>query len=159
MKAILFVKKILMHRYVALILRFYIGGLFIYASMYKINYPAEFAETVASYQIVPYWAVNIFAVVLPWVELISGVLLIAGIRSRSATVIIGLMLIMFTTATFISLLRGDAITCGCFQAVGETISWRTIGRDIIWLIMAIHVFFWDKALHLENRFTLMLREI
>ncbi|TET83658.1 MAG: DoxX family membrane protein [Desulfobacteraceae bacterium] len=159
MKVILFVKKIFTHRYLALVLRLYIGGLFIYASMYKINYPAEFAETVASYQIVPYWAVNIFAVVLPWVELISGVLLVAGIRSRSAAVIIGLLMIMFTTATFINLMRDAAITCGCFQAVGEQISWRTIGRDIIWLIMTIHIFFHDKALQLENRFSLILREI
>lgn len=159
MNAIRFVRRLLTHRYVALILRFYIGGLFIYASMYKINYPAEFAEMVASYQIVPYWAVNIFAVVLPWIELISGVLLIAGIRSQSAAVIIGLLMIMFTTATFINLMRDAAITCGCFNAVGEKISWQTIGRDIIWLIMTIHVFFWDKALHLENRFTLAIREI
>lgn len=159
MNAIRFVRRLLTHRYVVLILRFYIGGLFIYASMYKINYPAEFAETVASYQIVPYWAVNIFAVVLPWIELISGLLLVTGIRSQSAAVIIGLLMIMFTTATFINLIRDAPINCGCFQAVGEKISWLTIGRDIIWLIMTIHVFFWDKALHLENRFTLMLREI
>ena len=159
MKTIFFAKKFLTHRYLALALRLYIGGLFIYASMYKINYPAEFAETVASYQLVPYWAVNIFAVVLPWVELISGLLLIAGIRSRSAAVVIGLMMIMFTTATFISLIRDAPISCGCFSTVGENISWRTIGRDIIWLIMIIHVFFYDKALHLESRFTLMLREI
>ncbi|UCH71318.1 MAG: DoxX family protein, partial [Candidatus Bathyarchaeota archaeon] len=72
MKTIFFAKKFLTHRYFALALRLYIGGLIIYASMYKINYPAEFAEAVASYQIVPYWAVNIVAVVLPWVELISG---------------------------------------------------------------------------------------
>ena len=159
MKAIRFVRRLLTHRYLALILRFYIGGLFIYASMYKINYPAEFAEMVASYQIVPYWAVNIFALVLPWIELISGVLLIAGIRSRSAAVIIGLLMIMFTIGVFINLIRDAPINCGCFQAVGEKISWRTIGRDIIWLIMTIHVFFWDKALHLENRFTFAIREI
>lgn len=159
MKAILFVRKIFTHRYLALVLRLYIGGLFIYASMYKINYPAEFAETVATYQIVPYWAVNIFAVVLPWVELISGVLLVSGIRARSGAVIIGLLMIMFTCATFINLMRDTAISCGCFHAGGETISWWTLGRDIIWIIMTIHILLFDKAFHLENRFTLMLREI
>jgi len=159
MKTIFFAKKFLTHRYLALALRLYIGGLFIYASMYKINYPAEFAETVASYQMVPYWAVNIFAVVLPWVELISGLLLIAGIRSRSAAVVIGLMMIMFTTATFISLIRDAAITCGCFSAVGENISWRTLVRDIIWVIMTIHILLFDRAFHLEKRFSLIFKEI
>jgi putative oxidoreductase len=159
MKAILFIKKILTHRYLALILRLYIGGLFIYASMYKINYPAEFAEIIADYQIVPYWAVNISAVVLPWVELIIGVLLVAGIRARSAAVLAGLMMTMFALAIFINLMRDAPIICGCFHDVGEKISWWTLARDIIWIILAIHILFFDKAFHLEKRFSLIFKEI
>ncbi len=159
MKAILFAKKTFTHRYLALVLRLCIGGIFIYASMYKINYPGEFAETIAGYQIVPYWAVNISAVVLPWVELISGVLLITGIRARSAAVIIGLLLIMFAIAMFINLVRDVPISCGCFHGVGEKISWWTLTRDIIWVIMTIHILLFDKAFHLEKRFSLTLKEI
>ena len=159
MKATSFAKTIFTHRYLALALRLYIGGLFIYASMYKINYPAEFAEAIVGYQIVPYWAVNIFAIVLPWVELISGVLLIAGIRARSATVIIGLLMTMFTIAVFVNLMRDAPISCGCFQAIGEKISWWTLGRDMIWIVMTIHIFLFDRAFHLENRFSLILKEI
>jgi len=159
MKAILFAKKTFTHRYLALILRLCIGGIFIYASMYKINYPGEFAETIAGYQIVPYWAVNISAVVLPWVELISGVLLITGIRARSAAVTIGLLLIMFAIAMFINLMRDAPISCGCFHAIGEKISWWTLVRDIIWVIMTIHILLFDRAFHLEKRFSLILKEI
>ena len=159
MKAFLFLKGVLTHQYLALVLRLYIGGLFIYASMYKINYTAEFADTIASYQIVPYVAVNIIAVVLPWVELISGVLLVAGIRARSAVVFIGLMLIMFSIAIFINLMRDASISCGCFHTIGEKINWWTLVRDIIWSIMTIHIFFFDKAFHLENRFSLIFKEI
>lgn len=159
MKAILFAKKIFTHRYLAVIFRLYIGGLFIYASMYKINYAGEFAETIASYQILPYWAVNISAVVLPWVELIIGVLLVVGIRARSAAVIIGLMMIVYTTAIFINLMRDAPISCGCFHTGGEKISWMTLARDTIWVIMTIHILIFDKAFHLERRFSLILKEI
>lgn len=159
MKATPFAKRIFTHRYLALALRLYIGGLFVYASMYKINYPAEFAEAIAGYQMVPYWAVNIFAIVVPWVELISGVLLIAGIRARSATVIIGFFMTMFTIAVFVNLVRDAPITCGCFQAIGEPLSWWTLARDMIWIFMAVHVFLFDRALHLEDRFSLILKEI
>jgi len=74
-------------------------------------------------------------------------------------VVIGLMMIMFTTATFISLIRDAAITCGCFSAVGENISWRTLVRDIIWVIMTIHILLFDRAFHLEKRFSLIFKEI
>ena len=77
------IKKIVMHPWIALGFRLYIGGLFVFAAMYKINYAAEFATTIASYQIVPYWAVNALAVFMPWVEIICGGLLILGIRVRS----------------------------------------------------------------------------
>jgi putative oxidoreductase len=158
-KARSFVKKTLTHPYVALLFRLCIGGIFIYASMYKINYPAEFAEAIANYQIVPYWSVNVLAVVLPWVELVSGVLLIAGIRSRAAASVIGLLTVFFTVAVFVNLMRDAPIDCGCFQYIGDKISWRTFARDVILIIMITHVLFFDRTFHLENRFSIVFKEI
>ena len=154
-----FIKDILTHPYLALVFRFYIAGLFIYASMYKINYTAEFAQTIASYELVPYWAVNVSAVTLPWVELICGILLATGIRVRSATLLIGILLTLFTTAILINLLRDSPISCGCFHTLEDAISWRTFFRDIFWLLMAAHVFLFDRVLHLERKFTLVLKEV
>jgi len=159
MKSADFIKKIMTHRYLALILRLYIAGLFIYASMYKINYTAEFAESIASYQIIPYWAVNILAVAMPWIELTCGVLLAAGIRTRSVTVIIGLLLTLFAIGIVVNLLRNSPISCGCFHTIGETISWWTLVRDLLWLGICFHIFFYDKAFHLEQRFSFTLKEI
>ena len=84
----------------------------------KIADPSEFAETLASYQIIPYWSVNFFALALPWVELFCGVLLIVGFRTRAATAIISLLLITFATGIFINLIRDAPIDCGCFQQLG-----------------------------------------
>lgn len=159
MTVIRFVKKGLTHRYLAFVFRLYIAGIFIYASMYKINYTAEFAETIASYQIVPYWGVSILAVVLPWIELICGILLFAGIRVRSAIAILSFLLLAFTIGIYINLISGSPISCGCFHTIGESISWRTVARDLIWLGMSIHIFFFDRIFQLGQRFSFTLKEI
>jgi len=159
MKAIPFVKTIFTHPYLALILRLYIGGLFIYASMYKIRYPELFAYTIATYNMAPYWAIDMLAFVLPWVEFVSGVLLFVGIRARFAAVIIGLLLIVFTIATFTNVMRHACISCGCFPDSEEIIGWGTLVRDMIWIIITIHILFFDKVFHLERGFSLILKKI
>lgn len=151
-------KRAVTHPYLALALRLYVGGLFVYASMVKINHAAEFAETVASYQMVPYWGVNLMAVVLPWVELISGFLLVVGYRGKSAAAVIGFLLLIFTAGIALNLLRDAPISCGCFSALGEKMSWQTLARDLVWLGMTVQVLCCDRILHVENRFALALEK-
>lgn len=151
--------KFFTHRYLALAFRLYIAGLFIYAGMYKINYTAEFAETIASYRMIPYWGVNLMAVILPWIELVCGILLAAGVRARSAALIIGSMMLVFTIGIAINLLRGSPISCGCFSTLEDPISWQTLVRDLIWLAMIVHILFFDKAFHLEKRYAFRIEEI
>src|SRR5512141_2897236 len=94
-------RTIVAHPALGLAVRVYLGGVFIYASMYKINYPAEFAESIAAYQLVPFWALNPMALLMPWLELIGGVLLVLGVRTRAAAVTIGGMLAVFSLAVLI----------------------------------------------------------
>lgn len=152
-------RRLLAHRYLALAFRLYLGGLFIYASVYKIQYPAEFAEVIAGYQMIPYWLVNPMAVFMPWVELMAGVLLVAGVRSKSAVLAIGVMLLLFTMALGYVLIADIPIGCGCFTSLEEEVSWRTVVRDLTWLAMAAHIFFFDDAFHLENRYSWKIEEL
>lgn len=152
-------KTAMSHPVLGLVLRVYVGGVFIYASMYKINYPGEFAETIASYQLVPFWAVNLMALVMPWAELVSGVLMVLGVRTRSAAAAIGGMLVMFSLAIMITLLRGIPIGCGCFTSVEEPLGWGTLLRDLMWLIMTLQVYSFPSALQLEGQLFKALREV
>jgi uncharacterized membrane protein YphA (DoxX/SURF4 family) len=147
-----------LNTYLALGLRLYIGGIFIYASMSKINYAAEFADIIAGYQLVPYWAVNLIAVTLPWAELICGALLIIGVRAKAAAACLVAMLAVFTAAIVINLIRGTPIGCGCFSSIEEPMGYTTLLRDLIWLAMALHVYFFDSAWHLEQKFLVALAE-
>lgn len=146
-------------RWLALGFRLYLGGVFVYASVYKIGYAAEFAETIASYQIVPALAVNAVALFLPWLELICGSLLVAGVRVRTVSAILGALLLAFSVAVAVNLLRETPIDCGCFHSMEERMTWATLVRDLAWLCMAVHVFFFDSPLAMESRYRRTLKEI
>lgn len=151
--------RLMTHPWLAFAFRLYLGGLFIYASVYKINYPAEFAGSIASYELVPYWAVGVMAVVMPWLELLCGVMLMAGIRPRASVLVLGGLLGLFTMAILVTLLRGVPIGCGCFHTLEDQISWHTVLRDLVWLGMAAHVYFFDRAFHLEHLFLVKVKEL
>lgn len=153
------IRTILTHPAVALILRLYLAGVFIYASLHKINYPAEFADNMAGYLIVPYWLVNPLAIFMPWLELVCGLFLLAGVRVRAAAALICAMLVMFTVAVVVALVRDTPISCGCFQSVGEAISWWTVLRDLAWLAMGAHVYLYDRLVHLDRLFMLKPEEL
>jgi uncharacterized membrane protein YphA (DoxX/SURF4 family) len=153
------VTELVTHPVLGFLLRVYVGGVFIYASMYKINYPGEFAETIASYQLVPFWAVNPMALIMPWAELVSGILMVLGIRTKSAAAMIGGLLAVFSAAILITLLRGIPIGCGCFTSVEDPLGWDTLLRDLIWLAMTLHVYFFPSALQLEGRVFRSLPEV
>src|SRR5262249_10116419 len=63
---------------------------------------------------------NAFSVVLPWVEVTTGLLLIVGVWRREAALTAGLMLVMFLAGVSWALAHGiDIENCGCFSVSGE----------------------------------------
>jgi putative oxidoreductase len=139
-----FLKRVLMSGYLALIFRVIVGFVFIYASMGKIIYPAQFAEAVAGYQIVPHHFLNLGSLILPWVEFFCGLFLIIGLRTRAAALVTSLMLIMFIVMIIINIYWEAPITCGCFDSVGEDLGLRKVTENVVMLGMTAHVYYFDR---------------
>lgn len=94
--------------------RLLVGGLFIFAAYNKILDPLKFAEEIQAYELAPLLTTNAIAIVLPWVELVAGVLLIAGFWRAEARLLIFAMMVVFITAKITVEARGLDINCGCW---------------------------------------------
>ena len=139
-----------MSKYTALVLRICVGGFFLYASMSKIPYPAQFAEATANYRFVPCWLLNLGAVILPWVEFVCGLFLVIGFMSRASAILIGLMIILFNSMILINMYWGAPITCGCYDTLGEPIGWRKITENTVMLIFIIQIYYFDRLFILRR---------
>jgi putative oxidoreductase len=92
-----------------------LGLVFLAAGVLKIADPAGFAVSLALMNTLPAFLLGPVAILLPWVEVVAGLALIATRRYRDAAtwLILGL-LIPFTAALTVSMVRGTGDSCGCF---------------------------------------------
>ncbi|MFZ2446870.1 MAG: MauE/DoxX family redox-associated membrane protein [Syntrophobacteraceae bacterium] len=139
-------KRLVTSEYLALVLRIYVGYFFVYASVSKIPYPAQFAEAIANYRIIPYAALSLGAVILPWIEFVAGLFLIIGFRSRASVILIGLLLIVFDVMILINMYWGAPITCGCYDTVGEPIGWKKVSENALMLVFCAQIYLYDKPM-------------
>ncbi len=102
--------------------RLLLAGVFIYAGFLKGSDPVAFAGQVAAYEILPYAFNYLVAAILPFIELLCGVLLLLNQRVRPALLVLFAMNSVFMLALFSLILRGLDIDCGCFHPAGEEAS-------------------------------------
>ncbi len=141
-------KNILQNSWIELAARWILGLTFIYASYHKILAPADFAKIIYGYDLFPYGAINLIAIVLPFIELIAGLALILGIYPRSAALIINGMLVAFIVVLSINLIRGLEFDCGCFSVKESgyfSSAKPTLVRDFIYLILGGYIFLFNGA--------------
>jgi uncharacterized membrane protein YphA (DoxX/SURF4 family) len=130
---------------IALICRLALGVLFLYAGIEKIIAPQEFAVAIYNYQLLPDRAINLLALVLPWLEVFLAAGLIAGIYVRGASLISALLFLIFAIALTINLVRGLDISCGCFGAASGNINWLYLVRDTSLLAMSLFILLFDRG--------------
>jgi putative oxidoreductase len=133
--------------YLSLLFRLILGVIFVYAGLVKIADPLGFALALYNYHILPGWMINPLAICLPWIEVMVGAGLIAGIMIPGGALVVSGLLAIFAVAIGISLIRGLDIACGCFStsAGAEPITWLYVVRDILLLGMGVHILLFDQG--------------
>ncbi|GEM_PF-632656 len=130
------------------IIRLFLAFLFIYAALTKIYLPVDFANAIDSYQIVPNWLINFFAIVIPWFELFIAFGILFKYKYKENLLLYSFLMMIFSTFIVIAMLKGLDIECGCFgensTKVGLKKLIENIGIIILSLFLLIQQVYFDK---------------
>lgn len=134
-----------------LLIRFIVGGLFIFSGLIKVNDPVgtsiklEEYFDVFSYDIAPFFAylkeISLpLAVILVVLEVALGGMLILGVKLRLTVILLSLMILFFTFLTFYSAYFDKVTDCGCFGDAIKLTPWESFYKDLFLLALIALLF-------------------
>ena len=136
--------------------RIFVGVLFIFSGLIKINDPLGF-----SYKLQEYFAVFhitflnglalVIAIVLCALEIILGFAVIIGVRPVKVAWGLLLLIIFFAFLTFYSAFFKVVQTCGCFGDAIPLTPWQSFSKDLVLLLLILVIFF--KRWQIQPLFT------
>jgi hypothetical protein len=119
-----------------------LGGLLLLAGVPKLRDHEGGLVAVQGYRLLPETGERVVATVLPYVEILLGVLLVVGLGAPFVPAAATILFLVFFAALSINLLRGRReLDCGCFTFGGgegrpHRISWFHAGRALVLAALA-----------------------
>ena len=122
----------------ATLVRIVLGAVFLYSGATKVADPTAFAAIVTNYRMLPPPLVWGTAVILPWIEMLCGLALVAGRLQKGAAFMVCLMMAVFVGTILYNGYRGLNVACGCFSLTARTPSnlWFNLLRNLTILAAA-----------------------
>jgi uncharacterized membrane protein YphA (DoxX/SURF4 family)/peroxiredoxin len=132
--------------------RIFVGLLFIISGLIKLNDPVGFSYKLAEYFSEPVFNMPFLvpfalglALFLVIVEVVLGVMLLIGYKSKFTIWSLLLMIVFFTFLTFYSAYYDVVKDCGCFGDALHLTPWQSFAKDIV-LLFFILILFINKRL-------------
>lgn len=121
------------------VLRVVLGAIFLYASLSKIVYPDQFAESVLDYGLLPVQWVNLFALWLPVFELVLALSVLAGLWIRAAALGLAGLSVMFLGALVWVVSGPTSLPCACFSTDpgAEARTWWSLWQEAALVLLAL----------------------
>ncbi|MGB5485817.1 MAG: MauE/DoxX family redox-associated membrane protein [Lysobacterales bacterium] len=141
------------------IVRWVLGGIFIYSGATKLLAPQTFAVLIEAYGLVPDMLLMPVALILPALEVVAGVGLLFDIRG-SLAVIAGLLLLFIAILGY-GIRMGLDVDCGCFgpeEPEAEAFHGLRLAlyRDMAMLAAVAFLHGWRRYWHVQPRKTIPL---
>lgn len=131
--------------------RIFVGLLFVISGLIKLNDPVGFSYKLAEYFSEPVFNMPIFtpfalaiALFLVILEVVLGVMLLIGYKSKITIWSLLLLIVMFTFLTFYSAYFDVVKDCGCFGDALKLTPWQSFTKDIVLLFFILILFFNQK---------------
>lgn len=145
-----------MKKYIDLFSRIFVGGLFIFSGLIKLNDPIGtqikleeyfevFVEDFGSlfHYFVP-WALEIGMIMIV-LEVVLGVAVLLYWRMDMSTWVLLALMVFFTTLTFYSAYFNKVTDCGCFGDAIKLTPWESFTKDIVLMVFVLHLFWYRKG--------------
>lgn len=104
--------------WISTVARLIVGGTLLTAGALKVINLQSSVTATQAYQLLSPAAAQVFGWVLPFVEVVLGLFLIAGLFTRPVAILAGVLGLVFTAAVISVAARGMSIDCGCFGGGG-----------------------------------------
>ena len=112
--------------------RWLLGALLVWAGALKIGHPVDLASAIAGFRLLPPGLVAPLAVILPYLEVLLGLYLIAGLFTRIAGWIAAVQFIIYAAAIASAVVRGIPANCGCFGPGDAAVAdWPHVAFDLV----------------------------
>lgn len=135
--------------------RFFVGGLFIFSGLIKLNDPigteikmeeyfGVFADDFGSFfNVFTPFAMEI-GMIMIILEIVLGVAVLVYYRMTITTPLLLALMIFFTFLTFYSAYFNKVTDCGCFGDAIKLTPWQSFTKDVILMIPILHLFYYRK---------------
>jgi uncharacterized membrane protein YphA (DoxX/SURF4 family) len=130
---------------ILIILRSIVGYVFSSSGISKLNFGIKnFHNNIIGYELVPKSVASILAFTIPWIEILLGIALIIGLLIQTTALVACSVLLLFTTALAINIMRGKKHDCGC-SSKPIPISWSLVTRNLLLVLLLVCIGFFEKG--------------
>ena len=113
-----------------LVVRVVVGSLLLAAGALKVGHAANVAAAIAGFRLLPATVVGPLAIALPYLELLVGAYLIAGLFTRAAATVAAAQFLVYAAAIASAVVRHIPASCGCFGPSDTAVSdWPHVAFD------------------------------